>query len=263
MRDITHLSRPTEVRATGAELPTEFLIFAAGENASTKGGVLFDKRAAQLVLAAAKEHGVDFVVDLEHFSLFGTDPDARGWFHLALRNGELWAVDVTWTDDGAARLRSRRQRYISPAFFTEPHDGNGTPRVRELVNCALCAQPSTHHALPLVASRQRPSDVSTPPVSVRLPAEQRDALARRAQAEGVTVSSVARDLITAGLYDFEVADAAKIEDPEARARFAAKRRQRHEQALAGLTPEQRRCALQIADHGARARFVAALKRGGK
>lgn len=91
------------------------------------------------------------MVDLEHQAL--GDPhradsaDARAWFSLELRAGELWAVDVQWTPDGARRLAEKTQAYISPAFLA---DDSG--RVTSLINVALVAMPATHHAAPLVAA---------------------------------------------------------------------------------------------------------------
>jgi phage I-like protein len=143
-------------------LPTEFLIFRAGENPSTKGSVWFDDVAAQRVMAAAKKWGNDYAIDLEHHSVLSPAarpdaPDARGYFRLEMRAGDLWAVGVTWTDDGAERLKSRKQRYTSPAF-DQVFDatlcgGRGGHRVVELMNVGLVAQPATDHLQALVASK--------------------------------------------------------------------------------------------------------------
>lgn len=141
-------------------LPTEFRIFRAGANPSVKGTVVFDARAAELVMAAAAQWGNDYMIDLEHNSLIprlvdsdNSDHDARGWFRPEVRDGELWAAGVTWTADGAARLRDRRQRYMSPAFYTRESDPDDVPRVTELINVALCAMPATDQLEALVASR--------------------------------------------------------------------------------------------------------------
>lgn len=142
--------------AVGAEdsLPTEFLIFSPGDNLSTKGSTLFDDTAAKAVMSVYTTCGVDLPIDLEHDSTYeerraqrSDAADARGWFQLEVRDGALWAVNVTWTPDGAERLRSKKQRYISP-YFAYDDDG----RVVELINVALCAQPATLHARPLVAA---------------------------------------------------------------------------------------------------------------
>lgn len=149
-RDLRTLATAIDV----AELPSEFRIFSAGVNESTKGPTLFDATAAALAMSAYQRWGVDLMIDLEHAAF---EPDARalrdnatdamGWFNLELRGGELWAVNVRWTDAGAERVRSRRQRYISPAF-RETKQG----RVRELLNVALVSMPATLNAQPLIAA---------------------------------------------------------------------------------------------------------------
>jgi phage I-like protein len=135
------------------EPPTEFRIFKRGVNETTKGPVVFDDAAAASVMAAYTAQGVDLMIDLAHQSLDDSAEaredagDARGWFRLALRNGELWAVDVKWTPDGERRLRERTQRYVSPCVYTDKDD-----RAVEIVNVALCAMPATIGARPLVAA---------------------------------------------------------------------------------------------------------------
>jgi len=145
-----------QLSVDGDTLPTEFRLFKAGENASRKGSFLFDDEAAAAVMAAYREHGVDVMIDLEHLAVApeevtgdarNFDSSARGWCKLELRDGELWAVDVKWTEDGARRLRNKEQRYISPAFST---DDEG--RIVELYNIALTALPATDHTPALVAA---------------------------------------------------------------------------------------------------------------
>lgn len=136
-----------------SQLPTAFRIFAAGVNESTKGSVLFDAEAAEAVMSAWQAWGVDIMIDLNHESLEPAlrpdSADARGWARLAVQDGELWAVDVRWTEDGAERLRSKKQRYISPAFT---HDAEEPYRVRELINVAIVAMPATLGAPALMAA---------------------------------------------------------------------------------------------------------------
>ena len=141
--------------------PTEFCLFVAGVNESSKGPVLFDDVAAAAVMAAYQRAGVDLMIDLEHQALYAPEAradaaDARGWAQLELRgDGSLWAVRVTWTPDGARRLLEKTQRYTSPAFM---QDESG--RVVEIINCAIVAMPATYDAAPLVAA----SRVATRPV---------------------------------------------------------------------------------------------------
>lgn len=157
--------KKTTTIALSATPPTEFRLFVAGWNETTKGSFLFDDEAATAVMAAYAEHGVDLAIDLEHQALepgASADPtarDARGWFGLEVRNGELFAINVKWTDDGAARLTEKRQRYISPAFETEPE----TNRVLKIINAALTAIPATHQTPALIAASQRKNETMATP----------------------------------------------------------------------------------------------------
>lgn len=135
------------------EPPKEFRIFVAGWNDSENGRVLFDAKAAAMTMAAFEKQDVDRMIDLEHLSLDqesnAFDPDARGWARLELReDGSLWAVDVKWTDDGAERIRSKKQRFISPAFMFDDDK-----RVTKILNIGLTALPATHGIPELIAAR--------------------------------------------------------------------------------------------------------------
>lgn len=136
--------------------PTEFRLFIKGWNSTEKGNYLFDDVAAKSVMSAYEKWGIDLMIDLEHQSLAvepgAADPtarDARGWAKLALRpDGALWCTGVRWTPDGVKRLSEKAQRYISPAFESDPK----TKRVLKMINVALVALPATHHTPALVAA---------------------------------------------------------------------------------------------------------------
>jgi hypothetical protein len=135
-------------------LPTRFRIFSKGWNGSTKGKVLFDDKAAAMVMSEYNKHGADMMLDLEHLSLKpdapNYDPNARGWFRLQVLNGELWAIVKSFTPDGAQRLESKTQRYISPAFWCD----KATKRVTSIINAALTALPASDMPMALVAASQ-------------------------------------------------------------------------------------------------------------
>jgi hypothetical protein len=137
--------------ALGDEPAKEVRLFKAGWNDTENGRYLFDEQAAELVMAAYAAHQVDRMIDLEHLSLDeespNFDPDARGWCKLELRDGELWAIDIAWNEDGQDRIRKKKQRYVSPAFL---HTKSG--RVTKIVNIALTALPATHGTEELIAA---------------------------------------------------------------------------------------------------------------
>lgn len=149
-----------EPKADGT-LPSEFRLFVKGWNETENGSYLFDEAAAASVMESYKAWGVDLMIDLEHQALdavASADPtarDARGWCNLELRDdGSLWAVNVKWTADGAARLTEKRQRYVSPAFGFETE----SRRVTNIINVAITAIPATHDTPELVAARRETKD---------------------------------------------------------------------------------------------------------
>lgn len=138
---------------TGDEPPSEFCIFAAGVVESTKGKITFDEKAAKSVMAEYTAHGIDLMIDYDHASLayVSLDPaqagKAAGWFNLEVRGGELWAVNVRWTEPAAAALRRKEWRFMSPAFNT---DDQG--RVTSVLNVAITNLPATRRLEPLMAA---------------------------------------------------------------------------------------------------------------
>lgn len=164
--------------ADGA-LPTEFPIFTAGDNPSTKGPAIWDVEAAASVMSYVRERGrVDYMIDLEHRSLDSTAvaltndaADAMGWFNIELRGTDLWAVNVRWTPEGAERLMSKKQRYTSPAFYWMNDEENG--RVGEVINVALVSMPATHDQAALVAAARVDLHGVSRPSKARLPVDER------------------------------------------------------------------------------------------
>lgn len=134
------------------EPPTELRVLANGVTETTKGPVLFDKKAGELVLAAYAEHGQDLLpFDVGHgmFNPF-SPPDghkAAGWFRPEVRSDGLWASDIEWTEMGDAALRKREFRFFSPALLQERSSG----RISQLLNIALTNLPATKGQRPLVA----------------------------------------------------------------------------------------------------------------
>jgi len=139
---------------SGDNPPTEFRIFAAGENRTLEGSYFFTPEAAKAVMAARESWGVECMVDLEHLSTVSKespnyDPDARCWFIPELRDGELWGVNARWTEDGAQRLKAKTQKYLSPTFYFNEK----TREIEALFNVALTALPKTLNA-PALASAE-------------------------------------------------------------------------------------------------------------
>lgn len=129
-------------------LPTEFKIFDWGANESDNGTVYVSRDTAEAIVR--RRGARDVMIDLEHLSLENgpdKDLDAYGWGELAIKEDGLYIIGCTWTDDGADRLKSKRQRYVSPAFTTDERN-----RVVSIINVALTALPAMRHLSALVAA---------------------------------------------------------------------------------------------------------------
>ena len=129
--------------------PTEFRLFRAGVNESTKGSFLLDSQALAGVMEDYRRRGVDVNLDYDHQSLNpGVQAPAAGWCSLEMRDGELWAVNVRWTDKARAYLEAGEFRYFSPCFDADPETG----RIRSLINVAITNVPALFQIEALVAA---------------------------------------------------------------------------------------------------------------
>ncbi len=141
------------------EPPSEFRLFTAGAVETTKGTFTFDATSAESVMADYVLQGNELMIDYDHASLAQVTLDpalagkAAGWFSLEVRNGELWAVNVRWTQPAADALRRKEWRYMSPAFETV--DGH----ITSLLNCAITNLPATRKLQPLMAASMKPENV--------------------------------------------------------------------------------------------------------
>ena len=160
--------------------PTEFRIFASGPIDTTKGSFTFDEASAAAVMADYTAHGIDLMIDYDHASLspMPVDPAlsarAAGWFKLAVRNGELWAVDVRWTDPAKAALTAKEWRFMSPAFTTDD-----AGRVTSLLNVALTNMPATRQLDPLMAAGRKTIMAGAEALSPKLVAAALEAVATK------------------------------------------------------------------------------------
>lgn len=169
--------------------PSEFRIFKAGANDTSKGVFNLSADGIMSCLDCAQKHGNELCVDYDHamFSALAVDPaqakKAAGWFKLAQKDGDLWAVDVRWTPKATEMLASREYRYISPAFKSI----NG--EITEVINVALTNLPATHNLTPLMASQTHTEeeDMKTLLTALHVEAEA-DALSKIAALQEAEVS---------------------------------------------------------------------------
>lgn len=172
--------------------PTEVRLFKHGENESDYGPLLFDDIAAQLVMDKYERKGVDLMIDYEHASLAplmtaSGKAKAAGWFKPEVRDGELWATDIKWTDTARAEIEAAEYRYISPCVDFDWE----TTRVTGLVNFALTNSPATHDLEALVAASAamgsgNPSKETTmDPKDTRIAELERQAAAKDEEIKGL------------------------------------------------------------------------------
>lgn len=150
-------------------VPTAFRVLRAGVNKTEKGEFLFDDQAAADVMAAYAAKGLDKVqIDYEHQSVqpppAGGDArkPAAGWFKPEIRNGELWAVDLAWTETAARMLAPDKgapeYRYYSPILFFDKE----SRRVTRIKNLALTNDPAMDEIDSLAAASALPNAKETP-----------------------------------------------------------------------------------------------------
>ncbi len=123
--------------------PKEFRLFRAGLNPSQKGDFVFDAESAEAVLANWKVEGNDLMGDYNHED---GGPAACTYFELEVRNGELWATNVSWTPKAFKALEDGEYRLYSPTFLAQRE----TKRIVKLVAFALTNRPALYNLTPLV-----------------------------------------------------------------------------------------------------------------
>jgi phage I-like protein len=141
--------------------PDAFRIFAAGENETKKGVVVFDEESGAAVLSAFAAGGVELPIDWEHAMANDQSPveqrRAAGWFSPAVRGGELWATEVTWTAEARSAIEGQLWRFISPwGVFESLTEDESRLRLRRLLNVGLVNRPATLNALPLLSGKAAP-----------------------------------------------------------------------------------------------------------
>lgn len=134
------------------EPPSEFRIFKAGKNRTSKGEFTLTAKSCASVMAAYTEQGNPLAVDYNHAMLLGRgdpadDGSAAAWFKPESRDGDIWATDVEWTPRATKKLLDREFRFVSPAF---DHDKR---EITSIINVALTNIPATKNMTPIVASQ--------------------------------------------------------------------------------------------------------------
>lgn len=162
-----------ELQAEGAGIqlfPAGAFKARDGRPADVEAGHWFiDAQIAASVLAKASARATDLVIDYEHQTLNseknGQPAPAAGWIKgaaLEWREGlGLFATAPEWTERGAAFIKAREYRYLSPVFIYDTRTG----AVLELLHVALTNNPALDGlaSLPaLAAARFQLADPAAP-----------------------------------------------------------------------------------------------------
>lgn len=158
--------RPTLLRAAiqlgnDGKAPTEIRLLRAGANETDRGyPILFDEIAATMVMSAYKLDGKErLYADWNHGMLPKDENDkptreqaaSSCSFIPEVRNGELFATAIDWTDDGRTDVESKRYNLFSPAMW-DWTDDEGNVRPKRLVNFALVNLAGLRNIEPLLAA---------------------------------------------------------------------------------------------------------------
>lgn len=123
--------------------PSEIRIFAAGVNPSDYGPITFDAKAAEAVMEAQKRKNNPLFIDWNHGHAVPKEKRTReqgesaGEFALEVRDGELWAKGIQWTEAGADSVGKRKYNLFSPWFAFERDERDDVTRPTCLMNFAL------------------------------------------------------------------------------------------------------------------------------
>lgn len=135
--------------------PKELRLFRVGVNRSLKGAFVFDEKAARDVMANYEAMGHSLTIDYDHGSIRkdAIDPSqsgkSAGRFDLALRDGELWAVNIRWSPAADAAIRREEWPFISPTFTSDENQ-----RVVLVLNFGLTGNPALLDPPRLIAANQ-------------------------------------------------------------------------------------------------------------
>lgn len=157
LRRLDSLATDGVERAEANGPPTAFRIWKAGLNVTDHGPTVFSERSAAALTAEQATRGNRYSIDVDHLSLNKDAPLANhaavGWHSLEVRDGELWATNVEWSDAVRAGLTKDppEWKYFSPAYDVDPETGE----VVSYLNTALTNNPATHRVTALASRRAR------------------------------------------------------------------------------------------------------------
>jgi phage I-like protein len=138
--------------------PPEWVHLMPNGEIDARDGRKFRLDQPDAVIALTKQLGMDLPIDFDHaidLAAPGTPAPAAGWIKtLEPRGDGIWGR-TEWTERGAASLRSREYRYLSPVF----EHLKGSNAVTRILRAALTNNPALH--LTAVASNDVRTSLAT------------------------------------------------------------------------------------------------------
>ena len=130
-----------EIRLVDGEPPEWIQLVPAGDNIEALDGRKFANKTPDAIVKAFNDDPRDLPIDWNHATELkapkGEEAPAACWVsEMENRGGEIWGK-ASWTPRGAASLKSREYRYLSPAFLM-----NKARNIIQVISAALVTRPA-------------------------------------------------------------------------------------------------------------------------
>jgi hypothetical protein len=148
--------------AAGKDPPSRFLLIKSGDMDWAGADLELDDESAEAILAEFDTHGTQLPIDYHHATLQAEETrgsvkaPAAGWIkRLEYMPGEgIYAVDVEWTDEASAEIKTRAFKYVSPVVNVNKKTGKPV----ELHSVALTNRPRTRGMIELLEAAERAAE---------------------------------------------------------------------------------------------------------
>ena len=159
MNDAIHIAGFASPIAQGDTPPERIMLLPASPAVLNDGRGPWTFADARALIAASQADGRPLVIDFDHATdTKAPTAPAAGWIEsLEVEGGAIWGR-VSWTPQGAAALKDKAYRFVSPVIATAPRSNE----VKRLMRAGLVNDPAIPALPQLAASEDIVSD-KTPP----------------------------------------------------------------------------------------------------
>jgi phage I-like protein len=142
---------------TDGSVPEWIELLPLGTFAASDGRGPFHADGPEII-AATRAHGLSkgLPIDYDHRTYYADDSKAAGWIRELRISGDTLEGQVEWTPAGAAAIKSKEYRFISPVYQFDPADPDApqerqSGRVLYLAGAGLVNDPALKQIRPLAA----------------------------------------------------------------------------------------------------------------